>query len=265
MVVAFALWSMAVEANEPVEFAPPADLHITNVALGADLEDESGRTTLKLIYSGLPATPESDEEDEEDEEQAPEPIATVLCSLTPGKVEQAKIDLILERSQTYVFDMVGKNTLYISGNYIEQNPSDLPPDEDEILDDEEEEVFRLEDVSSDVEVEADEMEEEEAPELLLPPSPPKAKVQKADSKKRPLEDDDEPAAEQQLSKKQRKKMNKQLKAEAGNAAPEPTQEKKTEPKKQEQKPVHQKKAGEGDQQGEGKKKRKKNKGDKAKL
>ena len=37
----------------------------------------------------------------------------------------------------------------------DQTPSDLPPDEDEILDEDEEDAFRLEDVSSDVEVPAD--------------------------------------------------------------------------------------------------------------
>lgn len=45
---------------------------------------------------------------------------------------------------------------------LDQNPSDLPPDEDELLpSDDEEEAFRLEDVSSDVEVEADGMEDDE--------------------------------------------------------------------------------------------------------
>lgn len=65
-------------------------MHITNVALSADLADESGRTTLKLVYFGPGAEDSGDdeEEDEEDEEkeQNAEPIGTVLCSLTPGKV-----------------------------------------------------------------------------------------------------------------------------------------------------------------------------------
>lgn len=271
MAVSIALWSMAVSADEPIEFAPPADLRITNVALGADLEDEHARTTLKLVYSGIPAEPETDEESEdEDEEEHPgEPIATVLCSLTPGKVEQAKIDLVLEANQAYVFDVVGKNTLYISGNYIEQTPSDLPPDEDEILDDEEEEAFRLEDVSSDVAVDGMDEDDKDAPELLPPSSPPKAKGKNHESNKRPREEDAEPASEQ-LSKKQKKKQNKQ-KAEGGAAAAQPTPEKQA-PKKQEKQPEpkqqEQEKGGEGEQ-GESKKKKKKNKnknkGDKSKL
>lgn len=65
-------------------------MHITNVALSADLADESGRTTLKLVYFG-PGAEDSDDDDEdedgdEEKEQNAEPIGTVLCSLTPGKV-----------------------------------------------------------------------------------------------------------------------------------------------------------------------------------
>ncbi|EKM53929.1 uncharacterized protein PHACADRAFT_257436 [Phanerochaete carnosa HHB-10118-sp] len=260
MAVAIAIWSMIIQANDSVEFELPASVRITSVALGADLQDETERTTLRLVYIGMS---DSQENDEEDEEPATEPIATVLCSLTPGKIEQAKIDLVLEGNETFVFEAIGKNTLYLSGNYIEQKPVNMPPDEDEIVD-EEEEVFRLEDVSSDVEVEVDEMDEEDAPELLPPPSPPKAKAQKSNPKKRSLEEENtEPAAEQQLSKKQRKKS-KKLEAEVSDAVPavQPAQEKKQEHK---HKHPEQKKAGDDGQQDEGTKKRKKNKGDKAKL
>lgn len=55
------------------------------------MQDENGRTTLKLVYFGPPAEPESDQEEEQEEEQGAEPIATVLCSLTPGKVRRAQV------------------------------------------------------------------------------------------------------------------------------------------------------------------------------
>lgn len=46
--------------------------------------------------------------------------------------------------------------------YEDQNLNDLPPNEDELVsDDEEEEAFRLEDVSSDVEVDLEGMDEDE--------------------------------------------------------------------------------------------------------
>lgn len=78
--------SQAVSAEGPVEFSPRADLHVKNVTLGVDLEDENGRSTLKLVYLGPPVDGDSDEEDEDKEDGVPELVETVLCSLTPGKV-----------------------------------------------------------------------------------------------------------------------------------------------------------------------------------
>ena len=70
-------------SKEPLSFIPQSDLRITNIALGDELADASGRTSVKLTYQ----TPiKLDDNDEEDEESA-EPISTtVLGSLTPGKV-----------------------------------------------------------------------------------------------------------------------------------------------------------------------------------
>jgi FK506-binding nuclear protein len=89
-----------------VEFTPPADLRVTNVALSADLADETGRTTVKLIYIAQ-TSEESDEEDEdekggkEDKEQDIELIYTVLCSLRPGTVSEFNI-----RARTRLLNMV---------------------------------------------------------------------------------------------------------------------------------------------------------------
>lgn len=69
-------------------------MRITNIALGDVLADQKGRTTVKLIYLP-PSAPENDEDDgEEDEEGTGEPVATVLCSLTPGKV-RSRINRVL--------------------------------------------------------------------------------------------------------------------------------------------------------------------------
>lgn len=70
------------------------DLRITNVALGADIAEENGRTSVKLTYKGVQFGESDDEEDddEEDEEEEKEKgyeevtRTTILCSLTPGKV-----------------------------------------------------------------------------------------------------------------------------------------------------------------------------------
>ena len=80
---------------------PLRDLRITNVALGEELVDENGRTSVRLVYIGPSA--DSDEEDEEDEkdedkdeekddedEGSSDAVPTILCSLTPGKVKYIK-------------------------------------------------------------------------------------------------------------------------------------------------------------------------------
>lgn len=71
-------------------FVPQSDLRITNIALGAELQDENARSTIKIHYKSL-AAPDDDEEDDEkeeedEEENGPQLVETVLASLTPGKV-----------------------------------------------------------------------------------------------------------------------------------------------------------------------------------
>ncbi|KAI0772588.1 hypothetical protein BC629DRAFT_1583140 [Irpex lacteus] len=216
MVVAVAVWSLELQPGQTESFVPPGDLRITNVALGAELADENGRTSVKLTYQA-PGGSDEDEEDEEDE--GGEPVTTVLCSLTPGK------------DQEVLFESVGKNTVYLTGNYIDT--SDAFGGEDDYDSDlEEEDAYNLEDVSSDVEVDADELDddsqcpfeevasdEEEAPQLV-------------DSKKRPRDSD---AAEVKLSKSQQKKLNKKLKAEGGKAVPTGAEETEVKEKKAEKK------------------------------
>ncbi|VDC01630.1 unnamed protein product [Peniophora sp. CBMAI 1063] len=160
MPVALAVWSLKVEPGEPIEFAPEGDLVITNAALGDELADESSRTSLKLRYLLPSATEESDSEDEKDEEEdEDEPVImeTVLCSLTPGKIEQANINLTLDGDSEYLLEAVGKNTLYLSGNYIDQTPEQVPFNDEDDSDDEDEDGYDLRDVSSDVEMDPAEM------------------------------------------------------------------------------------------------------------
>ena len=67
-------------------FKVPNDLRITNVALGTEVVEEKGRTSVKLTYRAPKVADSEDEEDEDEEEDAPS--TTVLCSLTPGKVRE---------------------------------------------------------------------------------------------------------------------------------------------------------------------------------
>lgn len=88
---------LLIPGEEPESFTPPCDLRITNVALGDELEDETGRTSVKLTYTHPSGGDSDDEEDSEDGDKDSvddlEPITTVLCSLTPGKV---RVDALLQ-------------------------------------------------------------------------------------------------------------------------------------------------------------------------
>lgn len=79
------LRSLPVPPGKPVVFSPASDLRITNVALGHELADKSGRTTLQLTYP-TPVKVDDDDSDDDAPNDIPPMSTTVLCSLTPGKV-----------------------------------------------------------------------------------------------------------------------------------------------------------------------------------
>ncbi|PSR92208.1 hypothetical protein PHLCEN_2v4738 [Hermanssonia centrifuga] len=178
----------------------------------------------------MPGASNSDDEDdeEEEEEEDSEPITTVLCSLTPGKIEQATIDLILEEDQEIQFEAVGKNTVYLTGNFVDQTPAHAHGDEDDFSDLSDEDSYDLEDVSSDVEINPEDLEDDSARfEEINTEEPPK------DSKKRPRDSDVTDADEPKLSKAEKKKLSKKLKAVNGEAIP--TGQENVEPKAVEKK------------------------------
>jgi nucleoplasmin-like protein len=80
--------STVVKPGQPLSVIPQSDLVITNAALGVELADSAGRTSVKLTYVRPVKVTGDDEDDEEkdgeDDEDAS--VETVLCSLTPGKV-----------------------------------------------------------------------------------------------------------------------------------------------------------------------------------
>jgi FK506-binding nuclear protein len=90
MVVAIATWSLIVPPGKKIAYDVIRDFKITNAALGAKLEGEKARSTLKVTYE--PPAPLSDS-DEEDEKPKKSPkknkekkTEISLCSLTPGTV-----------------------------------------------------------------------------------------------------------------------------------------------------------------------------------
>ncbi|CCM00269.1 uncharacterized protein FIBRA_02299 [Fibroporia radiculosa] len=221
MAVAIAVWSTIVKPGNPAELLPQSDLRITNIALGDKLEDESGRTTVRLIYRKITAEDSSDEEDDEkdeedDDEHELEHVA--LCSLTPGKIEQAMVDVVLEGDQEYLIEVVGKNTVHLVGNYIDQTPPDQVPYNDESDEDSDEEDFDLRDVSSDVEIDPNEMDIPSDDEGRFEELPDDVELSsKGDAgKKRPRESDAKGADETPKSQKAKKKKQK---GQDGKAVP----------------------------------------------
>ncbi|KAF7321659.1 Peptidylprolyl isomerase [Mycena kentingensis (nom. inval.)] len=154
--IAVGVWSSQLKPKQKLTLHPPASIRLVNIALGDVIADQSSRTTIKLTHDKI-VVPNSDDEDED----IPEPSqqSTVLCALTPGKIEQVTLNLILEGKEDYILEAVGANTVYLTGNYIDVQGSDMPPFEDDSDLDEEDE-FDLREVSSDVEMNADELDDE---------------------------------------------------------------------------------------------------------
>jgi len=157
MVVALAIWSIALEGGEEKPVELPTHVQITNISFGENLADPTGRTVVKLTYS-LPQ-PSDDDDDDDDDEGSLARITTVLCALTPGKIEQSSVNLTLDPESQPTFQATGKNTVYLTGNYIEQSPeNDLSPFGSEIGSvSSDEDGYDLREVSSDVEMHPDDL------------------------------------------------------------------------------------------------------------
>ncbi|KAJ8077333.1 peptidylprolyl isomerase fpr3 [Marasmius tenuissimus] len=164
MSVALALWSHAIVPGKSESLIPGQDIRITNASLGEVIQDESGRSTLKLTFEKV-STGDSDDEGEEKGEKGDDDISslstTFVCSLSAGKIEQTVLDITLLEDNEYIFDVVGKNTIYLTGNYIHQNDNEPPYGDMGMSDmdsDDEDDAYDLRDVSSDVEMHPDELD-----------------------------------------------------------------------------------------------------------
>jgi FK506-binding nuclear protein len=227
---AVAVWSIVLTPGQKETIVPQADLQIKNAALGENLSDESGRTTVKLTYANFAKI--DDEEEDEDDQKSPEDVmTTVLCSLTAGKIEQSACDLILESDEEYIFELIGKNTVYLYGNYIDQNANQPPYDSDMDSDMSDEDAYKLDDVSSDVEVHPDELQalDDERFEELSDHAEDEPKAEEPKPSKRPR-DDAMDTDEQPAEKVSKKKKAKKQKGEDGKAIPVVVEEKAAEPK-----------------------------------
>ncbi|KAF9049847.1 hypothetical protein BJ165DRAFT_1454247 [Panaeolus papilionaceus] len=234
-----AFWSVELQPGKPrTIMMPDLDLHVTNVALGEEIADPNGRTVLKLVYSrGLFDDDEDDEEDENENEDEEKQVTTVLCSLTPGKVEHASINVILNRESTYILQSTGKNTIYISGQFIDQElPDQDPYDDDSDMDSED--AYDLQDVSSDVEMHPDDLDDLESNASRfeeIEDEPPATKGQK-----RPRDSD--VVSENKTESSKEGKKSKKMKGEKGGAVPVEGHKEEKKDKKKEKKSGEEKNA-----------------------
>ncbi|KLO20364.1 FKBP-like protein [Schizopora paradoxa] len=224
---ALQVWSLSLPAGKQVKVNSIQDIRITNAALGEAIADENSRSVVKLTY--LDMAPSALEEEDEDEIRA-EQLSTVLCALTPGKIEQASLDIIITEEDDFIFENLGKNLIHLSGNYIytdilskAQADDEDPSDTDDSDDDEE--GYPLQDVSSDVEVDPEELDmlvDDDDDEADNSHRFEEVKEEDSKSKKRAREedaaDDAEEEGQKKLSKKEKKALKKQ-KAEDGKAVP----------------------------------------------
>lgn len=120
----------------------------SDMVVGSD--EESGEDDEEM---GAPEDDEEADEGDEDEEDSDddsdedfgEAEETVLCALTPGKIEQAQLNLTFIQGEVVVFQASGPNAVHLMGNYIyqggesdDEDDSDYSGDEFSDLDEEDE-------------------------------------------------------------------------------------------------------------------------------
>jgi len=190
-------------------------LRITNAALGEKLADANERTVVKITKRKS----FFDDDDEDDEDISDEPVLEehVLTILTAGKVEQTVLNVEFGPDLVQ-FEVVGKNEVHLLGNWIDQSADNGPSPFNSDDDSDGEDSHFLEDVSSDVEInpeDLDSLDEDDADRFEEVEETVTTKVLKrgADAM-----DEDTPATKDgELSKKQKKKLAKKLKNDAGEA------------------------------------------------
>ncbi|RXW21630.1 hypothetical protein EST38_g4221 [Candolleomyces aberdarensis] len=239
MSVELDVWSLVLAGGSDGFVVPAADIRVTNISFGEELPDANGRSVVKLAYKALTAPDSDDEEEEEDEDEENEPklVTTVLAALTAGKIEQSTLNVVLLEEREYVLTNTGKNTVYLTGNYIES--PDQPPFGDDSDLSSDEEGYNLQDVSSDVEMDPEELVglavDSDASRFEEVEDEPPAKPSK-----RPRDTDE---ATEGKAKEGKEKKSKKLKAEDGKAVPAGGDKKeKKESKKEDKKKEDKKKS-----------------------
>ncbi|KAF8324488.1 uncharacterized protein EI90DRAFT_3157396 [Cantharellus anzutake] len=141
MSTALAFWAQKLEPGKKIRLEQPAELaiKITGVTFDETLVNNE-RTSVKAHVK---------------DEESDKPVSFVLANLIPGKIESQLLDLIVVEGEEIEFEVIGKNTVYLSGNLIYQVPPGSDDEFDE--DDDDEDSYLLQDVGSDVEINPDEL------------------------------------------------------------------------------------------------------------
>ncbi|PIA17743.1 hypothetical protein COEREDRAFT_80401 [Coemansia reversa NRRL 1564] len=219
-------WGLALVPGKSYSQTVDASFRLSNAALGTDIEANT-RTSVVVTV---------------DEHKF------VLCSLTPSKIEQQSLDIILTEGEEVTFEVQGDNTIHLTGNFIAElsedsdeesdddndiDLSELTPEElqemieeglidpDKLLEDSDDEDYDSDDAEADERIREitsedeakmiKEVESEEEPELV-PIKEVKIKKQ-AEKKRKVAEEAAKPAEEPTKSKKSKKEKAKEAKEE----------------------------------------------------
>ncbi|KDN44456.1 hypothetical protein RSAG8_05503, partial [Rhizoctonia solani AG-8 WAC10335] len=237
MAVSVAVWSQDLEPNMRNVYTVENDIRISGASLGIDISDPNARTVVEVVIK-IPDDYEFDQETDMDPSERPPMHKFVLCALTPGKVEQQPLDLVVPEGEEIEFLVTGKNRIHLYGNYIQQSPDEDEdedddeddPDEDEDEDDDEDE-FDLGEIPSDLELEEDEEagdsgrfeEIKDTPTSEIKDTPTSVKTGKRAREDEEMADVSTATAADTsaTTPKKEKKRAKKLKNEAGKAAAAP--------------------------------------------
>ncbi|KAJ1953658.1 peptidylprolyl isomerase fpr3, partial [Linderina pennispora] len=89
-------WGLKIVPGKTYSQTVDASFRVSNAALGETIGD-SGRTSVLLTVDDK---------------------SYVLCSLTPGKIEQQSLDISLTGGEEITFESTGKNEIHLTGNFI---------------------------------------------------------------------------------------------------------------------------------------------------
>ncbi|KAJ2564572.1 peptidylprolyl isomerase fpr3 [Coemansia sp. RSA 1822] len=102
-------WGLKIVPGKTYSQTVDASFRLSNAALGATVEDDS-RTSVVLTVDDK---------------------SFVLCSLTPGSIEQQTLDIGLTEGEEITFETQGNNEVHLTGNFIaEDMDSDYDSEED---------------------------------------------------------------------------------------------------------------------------------------